>query len=401
MRSERPLELDRLVDHLFRRESGRLVGRLVRVIGPRHLELAEEAVQDAMVQALRTWPFRGIPDDPSAWLSRVARNRALDVLRRGTSFDAKRGEIVALLEARLEREREPGFAAELEDDTLRLIFTCCHPVLKGDVRVALTLKTVCGFSVSEIARAFLAKEPTIAQRLVRAKRTIAERGLPYAVPEPGELPARLASVHKVLYLMFNEGYSPGTGDEVIRADICQEATRLAEALAAHPVTGGPESHALAALLLLQGCRLTTRQDGSGAVLLLEDQDRGAWNRDWIHRGLGHLRRSMTAERLTPFHLEAGIAACHAGAATWEATDWDRILEYYDRRLELAPPPVRRLNRAVAVAMVAGPDTALDSLRPLADEPSLGGYYLLPATVGEMYRRLGRVDEARAELGRAL
>ena len=396
-----PQDLDGLVDHLFRRENGRLVARLVRVIGPRNFDLAEEAVQDAMLQALRSWPFGEIPRDPVAWLTRVARNRALDVLRRGTRFDAKRGDIVSLMEARLERLPETAFANEVDDDPLKLIFTCCHPALRPDARVALTLKTVCGFSVSEIARAFLAKEPTIAQRLSRAKRTIADQEIPYAVPAPADLPERLSSVHKVVYLMFNEGYSPGTGNDVIRADVCHEAVRLAENLASHPIAGTPESHALAALLLLQGSRLATRQDESGAILLLRDQDRSLWNRDLRDRGLFHLRQAMQAQRLTPTHLEAGIAACHANAATWDETDWPAILGFYDQLLALAPTPVTSLNRAVAVAMVHGPAAALDALAPIANEPELARYYLLPATLAELHRRVGRIAEARRHLEHAI
>ncbi len=252
--------VDTLVDHLFRREAGRLVARLVRVLGPQRLDLAEEAVQDAMVQALKSWPFSGAPADPGAWLTRVAHNRALDVLRRGGVFAAKRADVASLIEARLERAAEqafagpafagPGFAGEIEDDQLRLIFICCHPEIPPDARVALTLKVVCGFSVREIARAFLAGEAAIAQRIARAKKLIRTRALPYEVPEPAAIAARRDSVLKVLYLLFNEGYSPGEGERVIRADICAEAVRLAEAVAAHPVVTTPECHALAALLLL-------------------------------------------------------------------------------------------------------------------------------------------------------
>ncbi|HEX2464565.1 MAG TPA: sigma-70 family RNA polymerase sigma factor [Thermoanaerobaculia bacterium] len=393
--------VDSLVDHLFRREAGRLVARLVRVLGPERLDLAEEAVQDAMVQALKSWPFSGTPADPGAWLTRVAHNRAIDVLRRGGVFAAKRGDVASLIEARLERAAEPAFASEIEDDQLRLIFICCHPEIPPDARVALTLKVVCGFSVREIARGFLAGEAAIAQRIARAKRLIRARALPYDVPEPAEMSARRDSVLKVLYLLFNEGYSPSEGERVIRADICAEAVRLAEAVAAHPVVTTPECHALAALLLLQGARLESRQDQDGDLLLLEQQDRSTWNRDWIARGFRHLERAMGGDRLTPYHLGAGIAACHAAAPSWEATEWRTIVGYYDRLLEIEPSPVAALNRAVALAMVEGPESGLAAIAGIADSDALRGYPLLDSVRGELCRRAGRLEEARAHLERAL
>jgi RNA polymerase sigma-70 factor (ECF subfamily) len=393
--------IDTLVDHLFRREAGRLVARLVRVLGPERLDLAEEAVQDAMVQALRTWPFSGAPLDPAAWLTRVAHHRALDVLRRDGVFSSKRVEVESLLLHRLERIVEPAFAGEIEDDQLRLIFVCCHPEVQADARVALTLKVVCGFSVGEIARAFLVNDAAIAQRITRAKRLIRDHAIRWEVPGPSELGDRLQSVLKVLYLLFNEGYSPSEGETVIRADICAEAVRLAEAVAAHPVSGTPESHALAALLLLQGARLAARQDQAGDVLLLEHQDRSTWNGAWIARGFRHLERAMGGDRLTPYHLEAGIAACHAAAPSWEATDWGSIVHYYDRLLELQPSPVAALNRAVAVAMIDGPEAGLDAIDGIALDGALRDYPFLDSVRGELYRRAGRREEARSHLERAL
>lgn len=392
--------LDRLVEHLFRRDSGRLVARLLRVLGPSHFDLAEEAVQDAMVQALRIWPFRGVPEEPTAWLSRVARNRALDVLRRRSSFETKRPELVSLAAARLERLPDAAYADEIDDDQLRLIFTCCHPEIPGDARIALTLKTVCGFSVAEIGRAFLAREATVAQRLVRAKRRITSGSLPYAVPEPHELPARLASVLKVVYLLFNEGYTPGDREVAIRADVCREAVRLACRLAEHPVAGRSETHALAALLLFQSARLPARTDEAGELVRLEEQDRSRWDRGWIAQAFAHLSRSTSASSLTPYHLEAGIAACHAGAASWDETDWPAILAHYDRLLALAPSPVTELNRAVALAHAEGSEAGLRALEPLRDRPELVRYALLPATRGELLLRLGREREAAGELQRA-
>ena len=401
MSSAAPPAISTVVDHLFRREAGRLVARLVRVLGPERLDLAEEAVQEAMVQALRSWPFSGTPADPAAWLTRVAHNRALDVLRRDGVFAAKRDAVRSLVEARLERIELPSFDGEIEDDQLRLIFVCCHPELPGNARVALTLKVVCGFSVREIARAFLASEATVAQRITRAKRLIRDRALPYEVPAPGELAARLGSVLRVLYLLFNEGYSPGEGEAVIRADICAEAVRLAEAVAAHPVAGTPESHALAALLLLQGARLEARQDEAGEILLLDEQDRSAWNGWWLVRGFRHLESSMHGTELTAYHLEAGIAACHAAAPSLAATDWGAILGYYDRLLALRPSPVTALNRAVALAMVEGPAAGLRAIDAMPDDGALAGYPLFYSVRGELCRRAGRRGEARALLESAL
>ena len=377
------------------------MARLVRVLGPHHLDLAEEAVQDAMVQALKSWPFSGTPTDPSAWLTRVAHNRALDVLRRGGVAAAKRADVASLIEARLERAVEPTFAGEIEDDQLRLIFICCHPEIPADARVALTLKVVCGFSVREIARGFLAGEAAIAQRIARAKKLIRARALPYEVPEPASISARRDSVLKVLYLLFNEGYSPGEGERVIRADICAEAVRLAEAVAAHAAVTAPECHALAGLLLLQGARLESRQDRDGDILLLEHQDRSTWNREWIARGFRHLEQAMGGDRLTSYHLEAGIAACHAAAPSWDATDWNAIVEYYDRLLEIEPSPVTALNRAVAVAMVEGPESGLAAIEAIADDGALRDYPLLDSVRGELCRRAGRLEEARSHLERAL
>ena len=397
-RSPRPGEL---VDHLFRHEAGRMVARLTRAFGSEHLELAEEAVQESLVEALERWPWEGIPREPAAWLWRVARNRAIDVLRRRTRFRALESDVVSLLEARVERLSAVPFRGELDDDTLRLIFTCCHPALAPASQVALTLKTVCGFSVDEIARAFLARRTTVAQRLVRAKARIAELRLGYQVPPPEQLGERLRSVHRVLYLLFNEGYSPGAGERAIRADVCAEAVRLAEIVASYPATATPESHALAALLLLQCARLATRQDAEGEILLLAEQDRSRWDAAQLQRGFAHLRRAMAARELDALHLEAGIAAAHAAAPSYEATDWALILRYYDQLLQLQPSPVVALNRAVAVAMVHGPEAGADACDALASEPALAGYYLLPAVRGELYRRVGRLDEARACLARAL
>ncbi len=390
-----------LVDHLFRHEAGRLVAMLTRHLGPARLDLAEEAVQEAMARALATWPFRGIPERPEAWLFRAARNRALDVLRRGATARAGEATLVSLEEARLAREPEPGFPGELDDDLLRLMFACCDPLLRPDDRVALTLKTVCGFSVGEIARGFLLGEATLAQRLVRAKRRIAASGRAFEVPAGDALPPRRAAVMRTIYLMFNEGYYPAGGDAVVRADLCAEAVRLAELLVGHAATAGPDAEALAALLLLQGARLPARADAEGELLLLDGQDRGLWRRDWIARGFARLKAAMAAEALGVYHAQAGIAGCHAAAARFEDTDWDAILQHYDVLRRLEPAPLLEVNRAVALAMRDGPARGLAALEAIegADEGPAGALAL--ATRAELLRRAGRDADALRAFEQAL
>ncbi len=397
----RSSDVDLLVDHLFRRQAGRMVAVLTRALGPENLDLVEDVVQEALTRALRHWPFRGVPDDPAAWLYRVARNRALDVLRRRARFPDAPVEVMDLLEARLEKAPEAVFATEIADDELRLIFTCCHPAVQADARVALTLKTVCGFGVREIAQAFLVEEAAIAQRLVRAKRRLRDRQIGYAVPAPVELPARLRSVLDVIYLLFNKGYAASGGDALIQADICRAAIRLAGLVAAHPVTGGPTAHALTALLQFQVARLPTRLDDEGELLLLEEQDRGRWDRQAIAAGFRHLQQAGRGEDVSDFHLQAGIAACHAAANDFAATDWAAILGYYDQLVTRSPSPVLALNRAVAVAMLDGPAAGLDAIAGLDGHPALVRYYLLPATRAEFLRRLGRPGPARVAWRAAL
>lgn len=401
MSDARPPQVEALVEHLFRREAGRMVAALTRVFGPGELTLAEDVVQDALMKALDRWPYAGVPDNPSGWLYTVARNGALDRLRRRQGWTAVRHEVAILAESRLEQLPEPRFRGEVGDDQLRLIFVCCHPALRGEDRVALTLKTVCGFGVGEISSALLISEQALSQRLVRAKRRIREQDLKFEMPPPEALEDRLNTVLNVLYLMFNEGYSPSSGDAAIRTDICVEAARMAELVADHPIAGRPQSHALAALLLCHGARLPGRTDAAGELLLLEEQDRDRWDREAISRGMAHLRAAMAGEHVSELHLEAGIAACHVAADSVQDTDWRAILGYYDRLLALAPTPVRALNRAVALAMVDGPHAALSALEQLAETGELTGYYLLPATRGELLRRTGQTAEARAALQQAL
>jgi RNA polymerase sigma-70 factor, ECF subfamily len=386
-----------LVDHLFRSRAGQLVAWLTRIFGPAHLELAEEVVQDALLKALQQWPYTGVPQNPGGWLFRVARNGALDVLRRHAAFAARAHEIADELQRA--SAMEPSESA-IEDDELRMVFMCCHPSLPPDARVALSLKTVGGFSVAEISRAFLSTEPTIAQRLVRAKRTLREQHVGLDLPQGSDLGARIDSVLEVIYLLFNEGYNAHAGDDLIRQDLCGEALRLGRLVAQSPhvvsggvLAGAPAAHALAALMAFQAARLPARVDGNGEMVLLEDQDRALWDRGLVALGFAHLERSAEGPQMTEYHVQAAIAAVHAGAERADLTRWDRILSLYDDLVALNPSPVVRLNRAVALSRVAGPAAALEALHALASEPSLANYYLLPSVTGRMFAELG--DRANA------
>lgn len=398
-----------MVAHLFRHSAGQMVATLTRMLGPRNLSLAEEVVQDALVRAIETWPHRGVPDNPRAWLMQVARNRALDHLRREATLARKAGVLAA--DPAMAPPPSPTFpaapggghdaaATPWTDDTLVMILMCCHPALGREAQVALTLKTVGGFSVDEIARAFLLRPATVAQRLVRAKRLLRERSVAFELPARG-LGRRIASALETIYLMFNEGYAVTAGDDLVRSDLCGEALRLASILAEHPATSRPEVHALLALLLFQASRLPARCDADGALVLLADQDRGRWDRELIGRALRHLERCAAGDRATAYHLEAGIAACHALAPTWADTDWEQILALYDDRLRLGPSPVVVLNRAVALSMVEGPRAGIAALAEVAADPRLRDYYLLPATLADLWLRRGEMQTAAAFYRRAL
>ena len=383
-----------LVDHLFRQASSRLVASLVRAFGPAHLDLAEEVVQDAMVKALRRWPHDGVPDRPDAWLCRVARNLALDRLRRvATSRDKE-----PILKARIDRYVAPDdghLAAELPDDQLRLVFLCCHPELPEASRVALVLKNVGGFGVREIARAFLSSQSTMAQRLVRAHRILRADGIEFEVPSGAELQARLDTVLESIYLIFDRGYSAYEGDRHVLEDVCRDALRLAELLTRHPQTATPESHALASLLCFQASRLRARVDADGDPVLLDDQDRSLWDDALVTRGYLHLDRAASGERETTYHLQAAIAAQHASPA---GADWSVVRRLYDRLYRLHPTPVVALNRAVAVAHDEDAEAGLVLLEDI--EP-LSRYHLLPSTRAELLLRTGDVDGAAAAYREAL
>jgi RNA polymerase sigma-70 factor (ECF subfamily) len=395
-----PTDTHRTIDAVWRIESARLIAALARMV--RDVGLAEELAQDALVAALEQWPEAGIPDNPGAWLMATAKHRALDQLRRRKMLNRKHEEIGRELEAR--QGTTPDLEITLDDDVgddlLRLIFTACHPVLPREARVALTLRLLGGLSTDEIARSFLVPESTMAQRVVRAKRTLSEKRVPFQVPRAEELDARLASVLEVIYLIFNEGYSATRGDDLLRPALCEEALRLGRILA-ELASNEPEVHGLVALMEIQTSRFAARTDASGAPIRLNDQNRALWNQLLIHRGLAALDR---AERLgqTPgsYVLQASIAACHARAATLEQTDWPRIAALYAALAQVTRSPVVELNRAVAVGMAFGAAAGLEVVDALADEPSLKSYYLLPGVRADLLEKAGRLEEARLEFERA-
>lgn len=384
-----------LVEHLFRRQAGRMVSTLTRIFGPKHLDLAEEVVQDALMKALQCWPYQGTPANPTAWLIQAAKNRALDLLRRETLLQSKADDIIAAFTPNEGSFNRPTGFSPLEalDDQLGMIFMACHPSLPRESRVALTLKTVGGFGVGEIARAFLAKEPTIAQRLVRAKRQIRDEGVLFELPEPTEMSGRLDSVLEVVYLLFNEGYTAHQGDSLVRFDLCEEAVRLGTLLTEHPTTDLPKCHALLSLMLLQAARLPARTSANGDMHVLGEQDRSLWNKRLIHRGLVHLDRCAEGDEPSEYHLQAAIAAVHAIAPSYRETDWKRIVGLYDQLAAMNPSPVVLLNRAVAVAKAFGPEAGLGALEEIGSHPTLAHYYLLPATLGDLFKELGETDKA--------
>ncbi len=391
----------RAIEAVWRIESARIIAGLARMV--RDVGLAEDLAQDALVAALERWPDSGVPDNPGAWLMATAKRRALDVLRRRQMQDRKHEELGR--RAAVEQElAEPDVDAALDDDIgddlLRLMFTACHPVLAPEARVALTLRLLGGLSTEEIARAFLVPEPTLAQRLVRAKRTLAAARVPFEVPQGAARAARLESVLEVIYLIFNEGYAATAGDDWMRPSLCEEALRLGRILAGL-APGEPEVHGLVALMEIQASRTRARTGPSGEPVLLLQQNRALWDRVSIRRGLAALACAEQAGgALGPYALQAEIAAWHARAGTPEETDWPCIVAFYDALAQVAPSPVVELNRAVAVAMAFGPAAGLESVDALMSEPALKGYHLLPSVRGDFLEKLGRIDEARAEFKRA-
>jgi RNA polymerase sigma factor (sigma-70 family) len=394
-------EIQREIDAVWRIESPKIIASLARMV--RDVGLAEDLAQDALIAALEQWPASGIPNNAAAWLMAAAKHRAIDHFRRSKMLDRKHEEIGRDLD-----DKQDSFARELEaaldddvgDDLLRLIFTACHPVLSAEARAALTLRLLGGLTTDEIARAFLVPEPTIAQRIVRAKKTLAKERVPFEVPRGADRDARLASVLEVIYLIFNEGYSATAGDDWMRPELCQDALRLGRILA-ELVPQEPEAHGLVALMEIQVSRAAARVGKSGEPILLLDQDRTRWDRLLIRRGLAALTRAEALDGARgPYALQAAIAACHARARVpWE-TDWVRMAALYAALAEVTPSPIVELNRAVAVGMALGPAAGLAILEPLMAEPSLANYHLLPSVRGDLLAKLGRHEEARAEFQRA-
>ncbi|MFJ4191167.1 RNA polymerase sigma factor [Kitasatospora sp. NPDC089509] len=382
------------VEAVFRIESARIIAATARIV--RDLGLAEELAQDALVAALEQWPRDGVPDNPGAWLTATAKRRAIDLVRRREVYARKLAEVGRALEDAPEPEpMEPAGPDDIDDDLLRLIFTACHPVLSAQARIALTLRLLGGLTTAEIARAFLAPEPTVAQRIVRAKRTLAKAGVPFEVPYGEDRAQRLSSVLEVIYLIFNEGYSATAGDDLLRPQLCEDALRLARVLAAL-VPAEPEAHGLAALLEFQASRTAARTGPDGRPVLLAEQNRARWDGLLIRRGFEAFQRAGGG----PYSVQAAIAACHARARRYEDTDWATIAALYGRLLVLTPSPVVALNRAVAVSMDQGPAAALELVDALAAEPALREYHLLPSVRGDLLARLGRTAQARAEFERA-
>jgi RNA polymerase sigma factor (sigma-70 family) len=396
-----PSEVSGTVEHLFRHEGAKMVAILTRIFGIEHLNLAEDVVQEALVRALQTWPFYGVPKNPSAWIMRASRNLALDVVRRRKVFQNKQAEIIHQMDRDGATPDEAIFSEdEISDDRLRLMFVCCHPAIPAEAQVALALKTLCSFSVAEIGHGFLATEAAIAKRLTRAKQKIHQAQIPFEIPAGRELGQRLDRVLQSLYLLFNEGYKASSGENLVREELCEEAIRLAELLVAHPAGDQPKTHALLALMLLNAARNATRMDSQGNLLRLQEQDRTRWDKSMIARGMFHFAQSATGNQLSEYHLQAGIAACHCAAKDYESTDWQKILSLYDRLIEFDQSPVVALNRAVAIANIRGPKAGLRAVRDVRDLRKLSSYYLLYAVLGEFEMQSGNLRTAAEQFRRS-
>ena len=394
-----PEELSRTIETLYRTESGRILATLVRLLGD--LDVAEEAMHEAFAAALDTWPQAGVPDSPRPWLISTARFKAIDGMRRRARFDSTQGDLEAYLDARVDKTLHEACYEddEIEDDCLRLMFTCCHPALPPEGRVALTLREVCGLTTEEIARAFLVTPATLAQRIVRAKAVIRDKAIPYQLPASQELPARLGAVLQVVYLVFNEGYSAAAGAEVTRAELTSEAIRLGRLLS--ELLPEPEVIGLLSLMLLQESRRAARMSPTGDLILLENQDRSLWNRKQIAEGVALLEKALQSRRFGSYTLQAAIAAVHAESESVAVTDWQQVVALYNRLLQIQPSPVVRLNRAVAVAMLDGSEAGLTQIDEILAQGELANYYLAHSVRADMYRRLGRTAEARASYEKAL
>lgn len=402
--AEPTVDISGLTDHLFRHEAGKLIAVLTGIFGIERLQLAEDVVQEAMVRALQTWPYYGVPKNPAAWLTQAAKNLALDTIRREKNFQEKQPQIISHIEQLPGEARggdSPKFENEIKDDRLRMMFVCCHPLIPAEAQIALALRTLCGFSPAEIAKAFLTTEAAIAKRLTRAKQRIREAAIRFEIPEGDELTRRLDTVLQSLYLLFNEGYKASSGDSLVREDLCREAIRLGTLLAEHPAGNRPKTHALLALMLLNAARIPARVDGEGNLLRLQDQNRSKWNQPMIARGMFHIAHSAAGDELGEYHLQAGIAAVHCAARDYASTDWRQILEMYDRLVEFDDSPVVALNRAVALAEVQGPQVGIEAVNAIQNLQSLDSYYLLHAVLGEFELRMNHTRAAAGHFRKAL
>ncbi|HEU5078550.1 MAG TPA: sigma-70 family RNA polymerase sigma factor [Opitutaceae bacterium] len=383
-----------IVEHFFREQSRRLYGTLTRILGPRDLSIIEDVVQEACFRALRTWSIGGIPDNPAGWITRVAINLARDAMRRTQMATTKEAALIAFFE---QQESTPLAAAagdgKLPDDSLRLLFVCCHPSISPEAQVMLSLKVLCGFTTRQIAVAFTSSDAAVEKQLARTKRRIRELGMAFDLPEGEELALRLNSAHIALYLLFNEGYKASSGERPIHEELCREAIRLTVLLLDHPVGRTPRSHALLALMLLTAARFPSRLSMSGDLLRLTDQDRTKWDQALINRGLFHLGQSAEGDDFSEYHVQAGIAATHCIAPSYESTDWSQILELYDRLVAIKPTAIVALNRAVALSHVKGPEAALAALETIGSGESLKSHYLFHAVTGELHSRLNHHERA--------
>jgi len=392
-----------LVDHLFRRESGKMVSALTRVFGTTNLDLAEDVVQETLLLAMQRWPFDGVPGNPAGWLYQAAKNKAIDTIRRQQTFRRFEPELTRELQAAdvsahvLDRL---FLADEIADDALRMMFTCCHPALTTESQITLTLKVLCGFGTAEIARALMTQEATIDKRLYRAKRKIREERIAFEVPGGPDLSSRLQSVLAVLYLMFNEGYNSSFAEDPIRKDVCMEAMRLGQLLGEHPIGRHPMTAALMALMCFHAARFGARLDEDGHLLTMRHQDRGRWDRRLVGEGFRYLEESASGSEASHVHLEAGIAALHCAAETYERTNWEGIVRLYDHLMTIRPTPIVALNRAIAVGERDGAEAGLAAIGAISDINALEGYHLLPAALGEMHLQLGHLEDARGFFERA-
>jgi RNA polymerase sigma-70 factor (ECF subfamily) len=399
-----PGEISRLADHLFRHEAGKLVSVLTGIFGFDRLQLAEDVVQEALVRALQTWPYYGVPKNPAAWLTQTAKNLALDLIRREKLFREKQPEIIAFFEqwsSDSDASKSVTFDNEIRDGRLRLMFACCHPLIPQESQTALALKTLCGFSPAEIAKAFLTTEAAIAKRLTRSRQRIQEMRIPFEIPSGDQMPVRLDGVLQTLYLLFNEGYKASSGTRLIREELCREAIRLTTLLAGHQVGNQPRVHALAALMLLNGARIPARVDPEGNILRLEEQDRSSWDKAMIARGMFYLAQSAAGDHISEYHLQAGIAACHCAAKDYDGTDWSQILSLYDQLIQIDDSPVVALNRAVAMAQVRGPRAGIEAVEAIHHRQSLESYYLLYAVLAEFKSQVNDFQAAANHLRKAL